>query len=86
MNVVTKSGGNHFHGDVFEFLRNGDFNARNYFATSQDTLHRNQYGGTIGGPVRKDKIFVFGGYQGTSNRTAPPSTISYVPTAAVLGG
>jgi hypothetical protein len=86
VNVVTKSGGNHFHGDVFEFLRNGDFNARNYFATSQDTLHRNQYGGTIGGPVRKDKIFVFGGYQGTSNRTAPPSTISYVPTAAVLAG
>ncbi|MGD0797321.1 MAG: TonB-dependent receptor [Acidobacteriaceae bacterium] len=86
INVVTKSGSNKFHGDVFEFLRNGDFNARNFFATTQDNLHRNQYGGTIGGPVRKDKIFVFGGYQETRNRTSPPSTISFVPTAAVLSG
>ena len=63
INAVTKSGTNSFHGSLFEFLRNGDFNARNYFALTQDNLHRNQYGGTIGGPIRKDKIFVFGGYQ-----------------------
>ena len=86
VNVVTKSGTNSFHGDLFEFLRNGDFNARNYFATTQDNLHRNQYGGTIGGPIRKDKLFVFGGYQETRNRTAPPNTISFVATPAALRG
>ena len=46
VNAVTKSGTNEFHGDVFEFLRNGDFNARNFFATTRDTLKRNQFGGT----------------------------------------
>jgi hypothetical protein len=60
--VVTKSGTNQFHGGLFEFVRNGDFNARNFFAPVQDTLRRNQFGGMIGGPVKKDKIFVFSGY------------------------
>jgi hypothetical protein len=86
VNVVTKSGANSYHGDLFEFLRNGDFNARNYFEATQDNLHRNQYGGTIGGPVRKNKIFVFGGYQETDIRQAPSDTISFVPTAAALTG
>jgi Carboxypeptidase regulatory-like domain len=86
VNVVTKSGTNNFHGNVFEFFRNGDMNARNYFATAQDNLHRNQYGGTVGGPILKNRMFIFGGYQETRNRTAPPSTIAYVPTAAMLGG
>jgi hypothetical protein len=86
INAVTKSGTNTFHGSLFEFLRNGDFNARNFFATSQDNLHRNQFGGTAGGPIRKNKIFVFGGYQNTRNRTAPPSTISFVATPAALNG
>ncbi|HTC90779.1 MAG TPA: carboxypeptidase-like regulatory domain-containing protein, partial [Bryobacteraceae bacterium] len=53
---VTRSGGNEFHGDVFEFLRNGDLNARNFFAPTRDTLKRNQFGGTIGGPVEKNKL------------------------------
>ncbi len=86
VNVVTKSGTNKFHGNVFEFFRNGDMNARNYFATAQDNLHRNQYGGTLGGPILRSKMFIFGGYQETRNRTAPPSTIAYVPTAAMLAG
>jgi Carboxypeptidase regulatory-like domain len=86
INAVTKSGTNNFHGSLFEFLRNGDFNARNFFATSQDNLHRNQFGGTAGGPIRKNKIFIFGGYQNTRNRTAPPNTISFVATPAALNG
>jgi hypothetical protein len=86
VNVVTKSGTNQFHGDLFEFVRNGNFNARNFFAATQDSLRRNQFGGTIGGPVSRDKLFFFGGYQGTRERTAPPQRISYVPTAAVLRG
>ena len=84
--VVTKSGTNQFHGDAFEFLRNGDANARDFFAATQDTLKRNQFGGTIGGPIKKDKVFGFFGYQGTRIRTAPPSSITFVPTQAVLSG
>src|SRR5579884_2904319 len=86
MNAVTKSGTNQFHGDLFDYLRNGDFNARNYFATARDSLKRNQYGGTIGGPIVRDKLFFFAGYQGTPTRTNPPQTISYVPTPAVISG
>lgn len=86
VNVVTKSGTNHFHGDLFEFIRNGAFNARNYFAPTRDTLHRNQYGGTIGGPVLREKLFFFGGYQGTRNRQTPQGTTAFVPTAAMLAG
>lgn len=84
--VVTKSGTNQLHGDAFEFVRNGDFNARDFFAATQDTLKRNQFGGTIGGPIRRDKVFGFFGYQGTRIRTAPPSSITFVPTQAVLSG
>ena len=86
VNMVTKSGSNQFHGDLFEYLRNGDFDGVNYFATAQDTLRRNQFGGTLGGPVVKNKLFFFGGYQGTTNDTAPPQSISFVPTQAMLGG
>ncbi len=86
MNAVTVSGTNSFHGDLFDYLRNGDFNARGYFATAQDTLKRNQYGGTLGGRIIKDKLFFFGGFQGTPTRTNPPSTIAFVPTAAVVAG
>ncbi|HZT32562.1 MAG TPA: carboxypeptidase regulatory-like domain-containing protein [Bryobacteraceae bacterium] len=86
VNIVTKSGGNGFHGDLFEFLRNGDVNARNFFAPSHDTLRRNQFGGTVGGPVVRNKLFFFFGYQGTRTRTTPPQTISFVPTASILQG
>src|SRR6266478_2497855 len=86
VNVVTKSGTNQFHGDLFEFVRNGNFNARNFFAATQDSLRRNQFGGTIGGPIRKDKLFVFSGYQATRTRTAPPQSVAFVPTQAALNG
>ncbi len=59
INAVTKSGGNAFHGDAFEFVRNYDFNARNPAATVRDSLKRNQFGGTVGGPIKKDKLFFF---------------------------
>jgi hypothetical protein len=86
VNVVTKSGTNQIHGDLFEFVRNGDFNARNFFAPTQDSLRRNQYGATIGGAVRKDKLFLFSGFQETATRTAPPQSIAFVPTQATLNG
>jgi hypothetical protein len=68
ISVVTKSGTNEFHGSAFEFLRNDAFNANSFFnkvdGLSRDVLKRNQYGGTLGGPIKKDKFFFFVGYQG----------------------
>src|SRR6266581_6540005 len=61
VNVVVKSGTNTFHGNLFEFFRNGKMNARNAFAPRRDTLKRNQYGGTLGGPLIKNKLFFFAG-------------------------
>ncbi len=84
--AVTKSGTNALHGDAFEFVRNDLFNARSYFATSHGTLKRNQFGGTVGGPIVKNKLFFFGGYQGTTLRQDPADTRSFVPTAAMLAG
>ena len=86
MNAVTRSGGNDFHGTGFEFVRNEKFNARNFFSTGPDPLKRNQFGGTFGGPIRKNKLFFFGGYQGTTTRTNPTSSRSFVPTPAMLQG
>jgi hypothetical protein len=86
VNAVTKSGTNEFHGNAFEFVRNGVFNARNFFAATRDTLKRNQYGGVIGGPIVKNKLFFFGGYQGTSQRSSPPQFFSYIPSQAMLAG
>ncbi len=86
ISLVTKSGSNGFHGDVFEFLRNGAVNARNFFAPVHDSLKRNQFGGVVGGPIRRDKLFFFGGYQGTRIRTEPTTTISYVPNQQMLNG
>jgi hypothetical protein len=86
VNAVTQSGGNAFHGDLFEYIRNGDLDARNFFAKTADTLKRNQFGGTGGGKIIKDKLFYFGGYQGTRNRSNPPQNITHIPTAAMLTG
>ena len=86
VNAVTKSGTNQIHGSLFEFVRNGDFNARNFFAATQDSLRRNQFGGTAGGAILKDKLFMFNGFQGSRTRTAPPQTINYVNTQASLNG
>jgi hypothetical protein len=84
--AVTRSGANAFHGNVFEFFRNGELNARNFFAPARDTLKRNQYGGTVGGPIKKDKLFFFFGYQNTIVRQDPVATQAFVPTAAMLAG
>jgi hypothetical protein len=65
INVVTKSGANQFHGNAFEFLRNNDLDARNYYVANRGDLKQNQFGGTLGGPIKKDKLFFFGDYQGT---------------------
>src|SRR3954471_8592320 len=93
VNVVTKSGTNSLHGDAFEFVRNGEFNARNYFAANRDQLKRNQFGGTIGGPVvipklynGKDKTFFFFGYQGTRIRNLGNPQSATLPTAAERSG
>ncbi len=86
VNAVTKSGTNTIHGDAFWFVRNGAMNARNFFAPVRDSLKRNQYGGVVGGPVVKDKLFFFEGYQGTIQRTAPATNVAFVPTADVLAG
>src|SRR5512147_2056697 len=86
VNAITKSGTNQFHWDLFEFLRNGNLNARNFFAPRRDTLKRNQFGGVIGGPVIKDKVFFFGGYQRTSQRSDLGALTAFVPTQAMLTG
>src|SRR3984957_314697 len=65
INVVTKSGANSIHGDGFEFLRNQNFDARNFFDNARGLFQQNQFGGTLGGPVRRDKVFFFADYQGT---------------------
>src|ERR1700678_792217 len=65
INVVTKSGANAFHGDLFEFLRNTNLDARNYFSPTRGAFDQNQFGGTIGGPIRKNQVFFFADYQGT---------------------
>ncbi len=86
VNVVTRSGTNDFHGALFEFVRNGAMNARNFFAPSQDTLKRNQFGGSAGGPIIRNKLFFFGTYQQTILRAAPAGRITFVPTAAQRRG
>ncbi len=90
VNIVTRSGTNALHGDLFDFLRNGDLNARPHgdfgHQPIRDSLKRNQFGGTIGGPIKKDKLFFFAGYQGTRQRSDPSNRTAYVPTAAALAG
>ena len=93
VNAVTKSGTNTFHGDAFEFLRDYRLNATNAFAAigadgkrRDDGLRRDQFGGTLGGPIVQSKIFFFGGYQGTRVNVTPTSFFQFVPTAAMLAG
>jgi len=86
VNAITKSGTNSLHGDVFEFVRNQVFNARNAFAPARDPLKRNQFGGTLGGPIVQNKLFFFGGYQETTVRAAPSESFGYVPTPEMMAG
>src|SRR6202522_4419767 len=86
INVVTKSGTNDFHGSAFEFLRNTDFDARNYFSPARGTFNQNQFGGTFGGPIRKKKIFFFGDYQGTRSTQGVDTGQIPVPSLAERSG
>ena len=86
VNAVTKSGSNGFHGDLFEFFRNGYMNAINYFAVVPDQLKRNQFGGTAGGRIIRDKLFFFGSYQGTRMIGTVSPQFAYLPTQAMLNG
>ena len=83
--VVTKSGSNYLHGDVYDFFRNDAMDARNFFAAETEPLHRNQYGATVGGPIRKDKDFFFFYYEGQRN-SAGETQAAIVPTAAERTG
>jgi outer membrane receptor protein involved in Fe transport len=84
-NIITRSGTNNVHGALWEFLRNDAFDATNYFAKSTEPLKQNQFGGTIGGPIRKDKTFFFGFYEGFRNRQGETDS-STVPSLAERGG
>ena len=91
--VVTKSGNNEVHGSVYEFLRNNVLDARNYFdigangPVSAPTFQQNQFGASLGGPIKKDKIFLFGNYEGFRQRGIETgTTVSFVPDACVRSG
>jgi Carboxypeptidase regulatory-like domain len=85
INVITKSGTNNFHGNLFEFFRNTDLNTANFFNGGQrGAYHQNQFGGTIGGPIRKDKLFFFADYQGNRKVVGETQVISNAPAASLL--
>lgn len=86
VSIVTKSGTNQWHGVLFEYLRNNAVNATDYFTQSTDLIKRNQFGGSIGGPIVKDKLFVFGNYQGTRQRRSVLAGNGYVPTTDMRAG
>ncbi len=86
VNISLKSGTNSIHGGVFEFYQNDRFNAKNWFAQSASPLNQNQFGGYIGGPILKDKLFYFGSYQGTRFNAANNGQGAYVPNAAERTG
>ena len=84
-NIITRSGTNGYHGGLWEFFRNDVFDATNYFGTTTEPLKQNQFGGTFGGPIRKDKSFFFGYFEGFRNRQGETDS-STVPSAAEQQG
>src|ERR1700685_2808383 len=86
VNVITKSGTNNFHGDLFEYFRNTILDAQGYFNSTRRQWNQNQFGGTIGGPVKKDNSFFFVSYEGRRIRQGIPGDVLNVPTAAQRGG
>jgi Carboxypeptidase regulatory-like domain/TonB dependent receptor len=81
INVVTKSGTNGLHGDVFEFLRNTSIDARNYFSPTRGAFIQNQFGGTVGGPIVRDRVFFFADYQGTRQKQGVDTGLIPIPSA-----
>ncbi|HLW76739.1 MAG TPA: carboxypeptidase regulatory-like domain-containing protein, partial [Bryobacteraceae bacterium] len=86
VNVVTKSGSNALHGDAFEFFRNTDLDARNFFSPERSFYRQNQFGGTIGGPIRENQAFYFADYQGTRQSQGIDTGLIPVPAQADRGG
>ncbi len=86
INVITRSGTNQFHGSAFEFFRNTHLNANTWNAISKPPLHRNQFGGTLGGPIIRNKTFFFGTYSGLRQTTTTFLSSAVVPTAAQRNG
>src|SRR6185369_6914677 len=86
VNVVTKSGTNEVHGSVYEFLRNEKLDARSYFDPERGDFKRNQFGGTIGAPIVKNKVFFFGDYQGTREVRGVSSGVINVPSLLERSG
>jgi len=86
ISVITKSGTNSFHGSAFDFLRNTALDARNYFSPTRGVFRQNQFGGTVGGPIRKDKIFFFADYQGTRQTQGIDTGNISVPSTADRNG
>ena len=82
ISVITKSGNNGFHGNAFDFLRNTDLDARNYFSPTRGVFRQNQFGGTVGGPIRRDKVFFFVDYQGTRQTQGIDTGNISVPSSA----
>ncbi|MCL4851886.1 MAG: carboxypeptidase regulatory-like domain-containing protein, partial [Bryobacteraceae bacterium] len=80
VNVVSKSGTNDFHGSAWEFLRNDKLNARNFFANRVPSLKQNQFGVAVGGPIKRDKLFFFGSYQGLRERPEAVAAEATVPS------
>jgi carboxypeptidase family protein len=85
VNIITKSGSNIFHGSLFEFYRNDKFDSRNYFSTTKPLLHQNQYGGSLGGPLKSNKTFFFGDYEGFGQQQGVTNLIT-VPTMKMRSG
>jgi hypothetical protein len=86
VNVVTKSGTNEIHGDAYEFLRNNVLNTKGYFDPSIAKYIQNQFGATLGAPIKKDKMFIFGSYEGNRLRQGISSGSVILPTPAEAGG
>jgi hypothetical protein len=86
VSIQVKSGTNDIHGGIFEFLRDNDFNARDWWTHQINPLHQNQFGAYAGGPIWKNKLFIFGNYQGTRLAAASSENQTYAPSAAMLAG
>jgi hypothetical protein len=86
VNTTLKSGTNQIHGSAFDFLRNSKLDAREYFSPTRVPFRRNQFGGTLGAPILKDKLFIFGDYQGFRQETPVGNQFSSVPTSLMRQG
>src|SRR5579871_577701 len=86
VNVITKSGTNNLHGNVYEYFRNKVLNAQGYFNTVKPQFNQNQFGGTLGGPIKKDRTFFFGSYEGRRIRKGVSSPLVQLPTPSEIGG